>query len=145
MDGEKQAAGCRTPPVPCRSRRATATSGGAQGRKCPDEGAEAGAVQEVKFNPLSLGETGGPQPASSRPTDPPQGATLMMRKSTSNRKTLCLERLEDRCCPSSYSVVDLGTLGGTSSIAEDINVSGQVVGQAYRPGDVGPQGNAFPC
>ena len=60
----------------------------------------------------------------------------MMRKRTSIRKTLCVEQLESRLCPSTYSVVDLGTLGGTSSVAEDINVSGQVVGQAYTPGNV---------
>ena len=67
----------------------------------------------------------------------------MMRQRTSIRKTLCVEQLESRLCPSTYSVVNLGTLGGTSSIAEDINASGQVVGQAYRPGDVGPQGHGF--
>ena len=65
----------------------------------------------------------------------------MMRKRTSIRKTLCVEQLESRLCPSTYSVVDLGTLGGTSSVAEDINVSGQVVGQAYTPGNVA--GHAF--
>jgi hypothetical protein len=52
----------------------------------------------------------------------------MMRKRQASFKPY-LESLEERCCPSggrgggggtsSYSVIDLGTLGGTSSVAED--------------------------
>jgi probable HAF family extracellular repeat protein len=44
---------------------------------------------------------------------------------------LSLEALEDRCMPS-YSVIDLGTLGGTISHADDVNASGQVVGWSAR-------------
>jgi hypothetical protein len=40
-----------------------------------------------------------------------------------------LEALEDRCLLS-YSITDLGTLGGGASYAHGINTSGQVVGEA---------------
>src|SRR6185436_9400809 len=44
-------------------------------------------------------------------------------------RRLTLEPLDDRLCPS-YTALDLGTLGGTSSSAYAVNASGQVVGQA---------------
>jgi probable HAF family extracellular repeat protein len=66
----------------------------------------------------------------------------MIRKRRSTFKP-CLEILEDRCCPSSYAVTDLGTFGGTYSQAQDISPTGQVVGQAARPGDSGSAGAAF--
>jgi probable HAF family extracellular repeat protein len=46
-----------------------------------------------------------------------------------------LEALEDRCLLS-YSITDLGTLGGTPSVAYGINASGQVAGLSYTAGGV---------
>src|SRR5271165_5942603 len=40
-----------------------------------------------------------------------------------------------------YSITDLGTLGGTSSFAQAINNSGQIVGYSYMAGNVNM--NAF--
>ncbi len=45
----------------------------------------------------------------------------MMRKRAPIRNSLCHEQRESRLCTSSYSVVDLDTLGGTSSTAAAIN------------------------
>src|SRR5438105_847117 len=39
-----------------------------------------------------------------------------------------LEALEDRCVPSTYSVTNLGTLGGGYASASAVNASGQVAG-----------------
>jgi len=41
-----------------------------------------------------------------------------------------LERLEERWCPASYNITDLGTLGGTSSSANAINAAGLITGGA---------------
>lgn len=46
-------------------------------------------------------------------------------------RRLFLESLEDRLCLSSYSIIDIGTLGGTYSNATGMNGSGQVVGLSY--------------
>jgi probable HAF family extracellular repeat protein len=50
------------------------------------------------------------------------------RRETAARR-LQLESLEDRWCPS-YSITDLGTLGGATSQANAINISGHVAGSA---------------
>src|SRR5207253_1893916 len=39
-----------------------------------------------------------------------------------------------------YAITDLGTLGGTYSLGQGINSSGQTVGNAYTTGDVAPHG-----
>jgi probable HAF family extracellular repeat protein len=49
------------------------------------------------------------------------------------RWRLCLESLEERALLA--SIIDLGTLGGSSSGANGINDSGQVVGWAYPAGN----------
>jgi probable HAF family extracellular repeat protein len=49
---------------------------------------------------------------------------------------LALERLEDRCLLS-YTITDLGTLGGMDSYAYGINNHGQVVGEARTADGVG--------
>jgi hypothetical protein len=41
---------------------------------------------------------------------------------------LSIERLEDRSLLAAYSVTNLGTLGGSTAQAYDINEAGQVVG-----------------
>jgi probable HAF family extracellular repeat protein len=51
-----------------------------------------------------------------------------LHRSTSQ---LSIERLEDRSLLAAYSVTNLGTLGGSTAQAYDINEAGQVVGYAY--------------
>jgi len=64
----------------------------------------------------------------------------MMRKRKPLRKP-CLEILEDRLCPSSYSVIDLPGLGGTTAFSEarGINDSSVMVGDATNT----TSGNSF--
>src|SRR5262245_19349150 len=55
------------------------------------------------------------------------------KKATSTppfRGRLQIEPLEDRSLPSAYTFTDLGTLGGSTSSANDINDGGQIVGAA---------------
>jgi probable HAF family extracellular repeat protein len=49
--------------------------------------------------------------------------------------SLCTVLPVPRAGAQSYTVTDLGTLGGTNSLAQGINGSGQVVGYAYTTGD----------
>src|SRR5262249_34523439 len=56
------------------------------------------------------------------------------RRPTGTR--LRVEALEDRCVPALYAVTDLGTLGGRSVYAADLNQAGQVVGNADTAGGV---------
>lgn len=69
---------------------------------------------------------------------------LFSRRSAGRKQVtrrLTLEPLEHRLCPS-YTVIDLGTLAGTtSSQAFAVNESGQVVGQAYQA--IGDMYHAF--
>lgn len=62
------------------------------------------------------------------------------RPPTSSR--LFVEALEDRMCLS-YSVIDLGTLGGAYSNAAAVNESGQVVGNSHTTGGTQDNQHAF--
>lgn len=63
----------------------------------------------------------------SRRTRPPGPRAQRKRRQTSNPR-LQLGSLEDRSLPSAYFAYNLGTLGGPTSDARDINASAQVVG-----------------
>src|SRR5262249_15237934 len=71
------------------------------------------------------------------PSSAPLGAGRIRRRSPHRKsaaRRLHLEALEDRWCPSTYAITDLGTLGGATSWANAINNSGQVVGNAQTAG-----------
>src|SRR5262245_47694332 len=63
------------------------------------------------------------------------------RRSCSWHVHLSIERLEERNLLTTYSITDLGTLGGTKSAAGDINGRGQIAGEASYSGD--NSGSAF--
>jgi probable HAF family extracellular repeat protein len=66
---------------------------------------------------------------------PVEGAHRRQRSLRAATHRPRLELLEDRCTPSTYSVTDLGTLGGRYGYAADINASGQVASAVLANGE----------
>jgi probable HAF family extracellular repeat protein len=48
---------------------------------------------------------------------------------------LCLASVAAQAAPPTYSLTEIGTLGGTYSYGQALNAAGQVTGYAYTAGD----------
>src|SRR5438477_192131 len=63
----------------------------------------------------------------------------MKTKRVSSRSCLSIELLEDRCCPSGYSITDLGGLPPSPGLAAQsgvyrMNDAGDIAGYSYTTG-----------